>query len=103
MLLTNCMISAKQEEKGAKYIREIKVIPDPALILATNSQIDDLNRFCTNDENFCVMTVDPTFSLGDFDVTPVTYRNLLFQSRRTGNAPVCIGPVMIHYRKTYSL
>jgi hypothetical protein len=29
------MFAAKQEEKGSKYIRE--VIPDPALILATDS------------------------------------------------------------------
>ena len=99
--LYEVMFAAKQEEKGSKYIRAIKVIPDPALILATDSQINDLNQFCTDGETFCVMTVDPTFSLGDFDVTPVTYRNLLLQSRRTGNAPVCIGPVMIHYRKTY--
>lgn len=99
--LYEVMFAAKQEEKGSKYIRAVKVIPDPALILATDSQINDLNRFCTDGENFCVMTVDPTFSLGDFDVTPITYRNILFQSRRTGNAPVCIGPVMIHYRKTY--
>ena len=99
--LYEVMFAAKQEEKGSKFIRAIKVIPDPALILATDKQISDLTRFCTDGENFCVMTVDPTFSLGDFDVTPVTYRNLLFQSRRTENPPVCIGPVMIHYRKTY--
>ena len=70
------MFAAKQ--KGSKYIRAIKVIPDPALILATDSQINDLNHFCTDSVNFCVMTVNPTFSLGDFDLTPVTYRNLLF-------------------------
>ena len=43
---------------------------------------------------------ESTFSLGDFDVTPITYRNLLFESRRTGKPPICIGPVLIH-RKTY--
>ena len=99
--LYEVMFAAKQEEKGSKYIRAIKVIPDPALILATDSQINDLNRFCTEGEMFCVLTVDPTFSLGDFDVTPITYCNLLFQSRHTGNTPICIGPVMIHYRKVH--
>ena len=99
--LYEVMFAAKQEEKGSKYIRAIKVIPELALILATDSQICDLNRFCTDSETFCVMTVDPTFSLGDFDVTPITCHNLLFHSRCTGNPPVCIGPVMIHYRKTY--
>ena len=99
--LYEVMFAAKQEEKQSKFIRTIKVIPDPALILATDNQISELNRFCTNFNEFCVMTVDPTFSLGDFDVTPITYRNLLCQSRRTGKPPVCIGPVLIHYRKTY--
>ena len=99
--LYEVMFAAKQEEKGSKFIRAIKVIPDPALILATDSQISDLNRFCTDIDDFFVMTIDPTFSLGDFDVTPIMYRNLLFHSRRTGHPPVCIGPVMIHYRKTY--
>ena len=101
--LYEVMFTAKQEEKGSKYIRAIKVIPDPALVLATDSQIYDLARFCTDGDNFCIMTNDPTFSLGDFDVTPITYRNLVFQSRRTGNPPVCIGPVLIHYRKTYEI
>ena len=99
--LYEAMFAAKQEEKGSKEIRAIKVIPDPALVLATDSQIYDLTHFCTDGDNFCIMTVDPTFSLGDFDVTSVTYRNLLFQSRHTGNPPVCFGPVLIHYRKTY--
>ena len=48
------------------------------------------------------MTVDPTFFLGEFDVTVTTYRHLLLERRRTGNPPVFIGPSMIHYKKTYS-
>ena len=91
--LHEVMFATKQEEKGSKYIRAIKVIPDPALILATDSQIDDLNQVCTDGEFFLCNDCYPTFSLGDFDVTPVTYRNLLLQSRHTGNAPVCIDPL----------
>ena len=45
--------------------------------------------------------VDPTFSLGEFEVTPVTYRHLLLESRRTGKSPICVGPILIHYRKTF--
>ena len=94
-------IKAKQEDTEVKFIRAVKVIPDPALVLATNSQMNDLVRFSTCSSQFCILTVDRTFSLGDFDVTPITYRNLLFESRRTGKPPICIGPVLIHYRKTY--
>lgn len=99
--LYEVMFRAKQEDSNEKFIRAVKVIPDPAIVLATDSQINDLVRFSTNSQNFCIVTIDPTFSLGEFDVTPITYRNLLFESRRTGNPPICIGPVLIHYRKSY--
>ena len=36
-------------------------------------QLDDLVRFCTDKDEFGIMTIDPTFSLGDFDVTVITY------------------------------
>ena len=99
--LYQVMFQAKQEEKDSTFIRVLKVLPDPAIVLATDRQLHDLVCFCTDPGNFCGMTVDPTFSLGEFDVTPITYSDLLFESRRTGQPPVCIGPVMIHYRKTY--
>ena len=48
------------------------------------------------------MTVDPTFSLGDFDVTPTTFDHLMLGSKRTRKPPVMLGPTMIHYRKKFS-
>ena len=52
--------------------------------------------------NHCILTIDPLFSLGKFDVTPITYRHLLLESKRSGKSPVCIGPVLIHCKKTFS-
>ena len=49
-----------------------------------------------------MLTVDPTFCLGDFDVTPITYRHLLLETRRGGQTPVFLGPILVHYRKTFS-
>ena len=40
------------------------------------------------------MTVDPTFSLGDFECTPVTYRQLLVQTCRGKISPILLGPVL---------
>ena len=57
---------------------------------------------CTIAFEFCPLTVDPTFNLGDFDVTIITYRHLLLQSKGYKNPPVFIGPCCIHYRKTFS-
>ena len=48
------------------------------------------------------MTVDPTFSLGDFDVTVITYRHLVIKSFRSNEHPVFIGPVLVHYKKSFS-
>lgn len=48
------------------------------------------------------MTVDPTFSLRECDVTPVTYRHLLFETRRGKQPPVFLGPSLIHYKKTFA-
>ena len=40
---------------------------EPAVVVATKRQLNDLVRFCTPSSNFSIMTVDPTFLLGDFD------------------------------------
>jgi len=49
-----------------------------------------------------VLTVDPTFCLGDFECTPISYHHLLLVSRRYGKHPVFIGPLLIHYRKNFA-
>ena len=43
----------------------------------------------------------PTFCLGDFDITVITYRHLLLQSKRYMAPPACVRPVCIHYKKTF--
>lgn len=73
--------------------------PDPAIVLSYDRQLQDIVRFCTSSFDFGVLTIDPTFSLGEFDVTPIAYRHILLETRRYGHSPVLIGPVFIHYRK----
>ena len=80
------MFQAKQEDTACAFIRDIKVLPDPAIVLASDYQLSDLVRFGTSSVQHCVLTIDPTFSLGEFEVTPVTYRHLLLGSRRTGKS-----------------
>jgi len=38
-------------------------------VLATQCQLTDTKRFTTG-EHFSILTVDPTFNLGPFNVTP---------------------------------
>ena len=92
------MLQAHLEDKDKKFIRDVKVFPEPAIVLATDQQLFDIERFCCNPTEFSVLTVDPTFSLGDFDVTPTTYRNLLLQCKKS---PVMLGPTLIHYKKPF--
>lgn len=91
------MSQCKSKNVTARFIRDVKAGPDPALVLTTNQQLNDLVKFCTSPDEFTVITVDPTFNLGDFDVAPLTYRHLLLQSEHTGKSPVFVGPVLIHY------
>ena len=46
--------------------------------------------------------VDPTFCLGDSDITPATYPHLVLECKRTGQPPAMIGPTLIHYRNTFA-
>ena len=96
------MTECKSKDVTARFVRDVKAAPEPALVLATDKQLDDVIRFATNSEEFCIVTVDPTFNLGDFDVTPMTYRYLLLETLRTRKQPVFLGPILIHYRKTFS-
>ena len=74
------MSECKSKDVTARFVRNVKAAPDPAVVLATDRQLDDMVRFGMSPEDFCVVTVDPTFNLGDFDVTPMTYRHLLLES-----------------------
>ena len=95
------MQQAKLGDKAGLFVRETRSSPEPAFVLARDRQLDDLVRFCTHPTEFSILTVDPTFNLGAFDVTPITYRHLLLESVRSGSPPVLIGPTLIHYRKTF--
>ena len=83
------------------YIRAVQAAPEPVCVLATDQHICDLVRFCTNSSKFSVLTVNPTFNLGPFNVTPMTYEYLLVNNKE-GKHPLLLGPVLIHQTKTLS-
>ena len=41
------MLSAKDEDDKGKFVQEVKVSPEPAIVVARMQQLDDLVRFCT--------------------------------------------------------
>lgn len=89
-------------EENKIVCRGITAHPDPVVILATDQQLDDLERFACI-WNAPPITMDPTFNLGEFYVTPITYRNLMLKTVRATAGFACFaGPLLIHYNKTYA-
>ena len=81
------------------FIRSVEAAPEPMCVLATDQQLCDLERFCLGTPS-SVLSVDPTFNLGPFYVTPISYHNLLVKTKN-GNHPIMLGPVLIHQTKKF--
>ena len=96
------MQQAFMEDKSNQFIRDVRCLREPAVVVSTEWQLNDLVRFCTPANNFSIVTIDPTFSLGDFDVTVITYHHSLLISRQADQPPAIIGPILIHYKKTFA-
>ena len=86
---------------GRKFVRSVSIDPTPSCILASESQLKDLKRFCTDPAESCVLGVDSTFDLGKFYVTITTYRYLHVENKNSGKPPVFFGPIYVHTEKTY--
>ena len=96
----NLLLECKRQGDNATFIRTVKLAPEPSCVLATNRQLHDIARFCCDPFQYSPLTVDPTFNLGPYNVTIVTYKHLILKNRRDGSNPCLLGPVMIHSRKT---
>ena len=90
-------------KESEQFVRIVTSAPEPMCILCTDSQLFDVERFCTGSGNFCPLTIDPTFDLGDFSVTVTCYRHLLLQNHQNAaKSPVIVGPMLVHRRKCFS-
>ena len=93
------------EGKGeGKFIRLVNAAPYSMMMVALDFTLDDLVRFCTRPRIFSILGVDPTFNLGDFNVTVTTYRHLLLEpyGSPSGKPPVMLDPMFIHVRKDFA-
>lgn len=90
-------MSRKEASESKPFIRRIQVTPEPACIVASDRQVNDLVRFCTTQFlPASVLCVDTTFNIGNFFVTPTTYKHSILVDRQYGKAPTMLGPTMIH-------
>lgn len=55
-------------------------------------------RFLTKNHYFGVLTIDTTYNLRDFYVTPVSHPHLMLEDVNTGKSPLILGPVLVYQR-----
>lgn len=97
--LYSLMIAAKEDDRD--FIRAIVNHPEPMCLLATDFQLYSLSQSCVDAVDFRPVSIDPTFNNGPFNVTPVSFRNVVLESSRTGQCPVFLRPLLIHQSKTF--
>ena len=88
--------------KGKSFVRCVQAAPEPMCILASDRQICEMVRNFTDPTHFVPISVDPTFKLGDFYVTPIVFplRNMITKSN--GKSPTYLGPMLIHQTQKFS-
>ena len=82
------------------FVRELKLSPEPSVIMASDHQIAEVEAFCTNPDYHCVLGIDPTFNLGRFNLTVTTYKQLQLV-KSNGEHPTFVGPLFLHFYKTF--
>ena len=103
--LLSVMMMCKDTMKG--FVKTVTGAPDYMVFIAADRSLDNLVRFCTTDSSqLSILTFDPTFSLGAFDVTVSTYKHPLLvfyhPNEHTSQHPNLLGPILIHQQKQFS-
>ena len=85
------------------FIIRVQVTPEPSCIVASDRQLHDLERFCTTQFHpASVLCIDTAFNIGNFFVTPTTYKHKILVYRHYGKEPTLLGPTMIHRNRPVS-
>ena len=100
-LITMCK-EGESSKSPDSFVRIVTGAPFPMMMLGFDWTLEDLVRFCTSSAAFSILGIDPTFSLGAFDVTVTTYRHLLLTTKDDIHKhPVLIGPLFVHVKKDF--
>ena len=97
--MADCVLLGQLQMEEKQFVRDVAVFPEPTIVVATDRQLHDLVRFCTADDVFSVVSIDPTYEHGEYFVTPIGHKHLMLKSNRTGKEPVRVGPVLLHMSK----
>ena len=92
--------NSEGRKSDESFVCTVTGAPEAMALLCPDWILNDLDRFCT-DLPHTILTLDPTFDLGDFNVTVSTYRHLML-TNSAGSHPVMTGPIFIHQRKHFN-
>ena len=98
-VMLECKVAQGSQEA---FVRDVKAAPDPQCVLFFDWQITDMVRFVTVKEQGGILTIDPTYNLGQFYVTPTTYPHLMLEDISTGKNPSLLGPILVHQRMDFA-
>ena len=97
--LYSIMIECKHAQGTASvFVQDVKAAPYPMSVSCFEWQIQDMVRFLMCNHRFSVLTVDTTYKLGEFYVTPMTYHHLMVENIKTKKHPVMLGPLLVHQK-----
>jgi len=72
----------------------------PSIICYTSDQIKDLQQFLKTDSDR-ILGIDRTYNLGAVFVTNLVYKNTKVIRKETGDHPVFIGPIFLHWEDSF--
>ena len=86
------------------FVKEVVYSKDnnkpPALICYTSEQLLDMQNFLKIDSER-IIGIDRTFNLGSVYVTNMVYKNKKVISKETGDHPIFIGPLFLHWEGSF--
>ena len=96
ILLQECKVDLLPGGRG--FIRSVTFESGPSCVLALDSQLRNVIRFCTNPGASSVFAIDPTFN---FYVTLTTFTYTQVVNKATNVSPTFFGPMFVHTEKNY--
>lgn len=97
--MLECKVSQGSQDA---LVRDVKAAPDLECVLFLAWQLEDMKRFLTQSDDFGILTVDTTYNIGQFYVTPTTYPHLMLEDISTRKHPAILGPVLVHQRMNFA-
>ena len=98
-IMLECKLS---QGTSNEFVQDVKAAPFPMSVMCFQWQLSDMIRFLTCNHCFGVLTVDTTYKLGEFFVTPMTYPHLMVEDIKTKRHPIMLGPVLVHQKVDFS-